>query len=289
MNRTLAQLPGYDVINRIGRGAGAVIYSGVNRTTRQKVAIKHVVRRSADDDKFLAQAETEYEVASRVNHPALRRALEIVRVRRWLKVNELFLVMELVDGDRLEDRFIDRRPEDFHSLANTFIMVADGLAGMHAQGYVHADIKPNNILLTREGGVKIIDFGQSCPMGHRKERIQGTPDYIAPEQVNLQPLDQRTDVYNLGATMYWVTTGKAFTTALSTALPGEKKIVIEGRRANAPPHELQPNVPLALSRLITDCCAAEKDARPWDMGTVINRLRTLQHALTRKRGASATG
>ena len=89
-----------------------------------------------------------------------------------------------------------------------FRMVANGLGAMHLQGYIHCDIKPNNILINPNGSIKIIDLGQSCRNGTTKTRIQGTPDYIAPEQVRRQPLDQRTDVFNLGATMYWALTGK---------------------------------------------------------------------------------
>src|SRR5215831_18617359 len=101
MARTFAQLPGYEIITRIGRGAGAVIYEGRKAGTRELLAIKHVVRHGPEDDRFVQQAENEYEVAHRFDHPALRKCLEIVRVRRWLKLAELYLVMEHVDGVRL--------------------------------------------------------------------------------------------------------------------------------------------------------------------------------------------
>jgi serine/threonine protein kinase len=159
--------------------------------------------------------------------------------------------------------------------------VAEGLLAMHRHGYIHADIKPNNILLT-DGGLKIIDFGQSCPIGHTKERIQGTPDYIAPEQVALAPLDQRTDIFNLGATMYWVLTGKAFSTILPSAPAGSKKIELDARRGNEPPHETNPQVPLPLSRLIMDCCASARDERPEDMSKVISRLETILLLMAKK-------
>jgi serine/threonine-protein kinase len=83
---------------------------------------------------------------------------------------------------------------------DTFIAAAQGLRAMHQMGYAHCDIKPNNILRSESGQVKVIDYGQSCRIGTIKERIQGTPDYIAPEQVARRPISVQTDVFNLGAT-----------------------------------------------------------------------------------------
>ncbi len=286
MPRTLAQLPRYDIVHRIGRGAGAVIYEARERSSRRRVAIKHVVRRGPQDDRFVEQAEIEYRVAHQLDHPYLRRCLDIVRVRRWLRTRELFLVMELVDGERLDNQYQDRRPERVEPVIDIFMHVAEGLRAMHGHGYIHADIKPNNILLTADGGLKIIDFGQSCPIGHTKTRIQGTPDYIAPEQVQLAPLDQRTDVFNLGATMYWVLTGKAFSTVLPTAPAGLKKIELDARRGNDPPHETNQQVPIPLSRLIMECCASDRARRPRDMALVISRLETIVLLLARKQGAA---
>lgn len=287
MPRTFAQLPGYEIVSRIGRGAGAVIYEARQRSSRQVVAIKHVVRHGPKDDRFIEQAETEYKVAHQLDHRYLRKCLDIARTRRWLKIRELFLIMELVDGERLDNLYRDRRPERVEPVIDIFVKVAEGLQAMHRHGYIHADIKPNNILLTSDGGLKIIDFGQSCPLGHKKERIQGTPDFIAPEQVALAHLDQRTDVFNLGATMYWVLTGKAFSTILPNAPAGAKKIELDARRGNEPPHESNPCVPLPLSRLIVECCATKRQIRPSDMSKVLSRLETIRHLLARKQDSTA--
>ena len=95
---------------------------------------------------------------------------------------------------------------------------------MHQMGYVHCDIKPNNILRNDKGEVKVIDFGQSCKIGTVKERIQGTPDYIAPEQVARRPITVQTDVFNLGATLYWALTGKAHPDALHGQQEGREQL-----------------------------------------------------------------
>ncbi|MEW6251485.1 MAG: serine/threonine-protein kinase [Planctomycetota bacterium] len=271
--RSIPVLPGYEVVGRIGRGAGAVISLARDEARNRYVAIKHVIRRRPEDDRFIAQAETEYEVAHRLDHPCLRKCYDLVRMRRWLKTRELLLVMEYVDGERLEDECPTKLPD----ILDVFIKVAEGLQALHQCGYAHADIKPNNILLTKEGGLKIIDFGQSCPLGHTKERVQGTPDYIAPEQVHRTAIDQRTDVYNLGATMYWVTTGKWFRTLVTVAQPGATRIALESQRGNEPPHEVNPRIPVPLSRLIMECCEAPREKRPRDMREILSRLDVVRH------------
>ncbi|MBI5866471.1 MAG: serine/threonine protein kinase [Planctomycetes bacterium] len=281
MARTFAQLPGYDIQARIGRGAGAVIYSAREYLTRREVSIKHVVRHGPEDDRFLEQAEIEYDVATKLDHPALRKCFDIVRIRRWLKTAELYLVMEWVDGVRLEDH----RPTAVERMLPVFLEIADGLSAMHRFGYVHADMKPNNVLLLRNArGLKLIDFGQSCPIGHTKTRIQGTPDFMAPEQVLRQPLDQRTDVFNFGATMYWTTTGKWFKTLMNKGETGVKKIEIDLRSDNAPPNTINPKVPPPLSSLIMECCENNKADRPREMRDVRHRLELIQHMVHKRLG-----
>lgn len=276
--RAIPILPGYEVISRLGRGAGAVISLARDTERGRPVVVKHVVRRRPEDDRFIAQAENEYAVARGLSHPHLRRCYDLVRLRRWLKTRELVLVLEYVDGERLEDEC----PADLAGILGVFRQVAEGLHALHQQGFAHADIKPNNILLPHGGGVKIIDFGQSCPLGYVKQRIQGTPDFIAPEQVHRAEIDQRTDVYNLGATMYWVVTGKWFRTVVSVAQPTATRIALQSQRGNDPPHELNPRIPLPLSRLILDCCENAKDRRPRDMREVLSRLEVMEHMVLRE-------
>ena len=264
-----------------------MIYEGRDVRTRKRVAIKHVVRKSPDDDRFFEQAEAEYNVCRQLDAENLRKVFDIVRARRWLKTSELFLIMELVAGETLENRCKNQSPpEVFGPLIAIFLQVARGLQAMHHAGFAHADIKPNNILIMPDNRVKIIDFGQSCPLGHKKERVQGTPDYIAPEQVQRLPIDQRTDVFNLGATMYWVTTGKWFRTLLNIGATATRKIEIDARSGNENPEAVNPNMSIPLARLIQDCCATRPDDRPQDMRQVISRLETTLHILGRKNGAT---
>ncbi len=262
-----AELSGYRFTRQIDTGAGSTIHLAVEMKTNETVAIKHVRRKGPDDDKFLAQAEGEYNICKDLDHPVLRRIYSMHKVRKRLAVRDLYLVMEYVDGLNLERA----RPNRLNTFLRVFNQVAMGLHAMHEASVVHVDIKPTNIMVAKGGGVKIIDFGQSCPMFHRKDRIQGTPDYIAPEQVARRPLDRRTDVFNLGATMYWVLTSEKYPTEIQgiDAQPGVAVL-----RSDKPvaPSQLNDKIPDSLSQLIMECCREDPGERPADMKQVIARL-----------------
>lgn len=259
--------PGYRIIRQVGTGAASKIYFASDLKRGRTVAIKHVIRQSADDDKFIDQVDTEYQVSSTIDHPYIRKSYEIFRVRKLLALKEVMLVMEYVDGLTVEKA----RPNRLNTFLTLFRRVADGLHAMHQAGYVHSDIKPTNIMVGQGGVVKIIDFGQSCKTHRRKERIQGTPDYIAPEQVQRLPLDARTDVYNLGATMYWVLTSEKYPTALRGIDEQVGKNVLASNKPVAP-IEHNDKIPRSLSNLIMDCCRDHPDERPADMMEVVARL-----------------
>ncbi|HMB96622.1 MAG TPA: serine/threonine-protein kinase [Tepidisphaeraceae bacterium] len=262
----------YDVLERLGEGARSVIYLVQDPTTRQVFALKHVVRQGPKDLRFIQQMETEYEISRQFNHPYLRRSYELKIIKTMLvKVSEAFLVMELVDGKPLDAR----PPTDMMDVCDIFIHAAEGLRAMHQMGYVHCDIKPNNILVNDHGGVKVIDFGQSCKIGTIKERIQGTPDFIAPEQVSRRPMSVQTDVFNLGATLYWVLTGKHIPTLYTVNKKGENSFLLDTRFDS--PLDLNPKVPPALSNLAMECVATRPQKRPADMDEVIQRLELGKH------------
>jgi len=277
-------VPGYTIYERLGTGARSTIWLVVNQRSGEQHALKRVVRRSQEDDRYIKQALTDYSVSSRVSHPVLRRSHELRRIRRLLQTRELHIVMELVEGRTLEES----GAQPIAELLRIFRQVAEGLDALHQFNYVHSDIKPNNIMLAHNGEVKVIDFGQSCPVGHVKGRIQGTPDYIAPEQVEKGvPLTQRTDVFNLGATLYWALTGRAY----PTVMPSKKRhggIDLVGPREAQPPEEINPEVPVALSKLVMDCCRCNPKDRPADMQEVIRRLDVVQHVLE-KNGLALCG
>lgn len=273
----------YEVLERLGEGARSTIYAVKDPVTRKEFALKHVMRADPKDIRFIEQMETELEISKTFNHPALRKSYELkVQKSMLLKVNEAFLLMELVEGKTID---LDR-PADMVELIELFIQVAQGLSHMHQKGYVHCDLKPINILRTPSGQIKIIDFGQSCKIGTVKERIQGTPDYIAPEQVNRQPVNQQTDVFNLGATMYWATTGRHIPTLYTVNKKGDNSFLLD-TRIDAP-IDINPQVPQGLSTLILESISTRSSKRPADMDAVIQRLELAKYKLQKERNPSAT-
>ena len=275
-----SELPGYRITRQIGVGARSKISLATELRSGKTFAVKYVERESGEDDPFVGQVETEFEVSSKMSHSCLRHSFHIHRERKMMQTRRIWLVMEYVDGLNLEKA----RPNRLKTFLSLFRKVAQGLSAMHVAGFVHTDIKPTNIMITRGAAVKIIDFGQSCPIHHRKERIQGTPDYIAPEQVRRLTLDQRTDVFNLGATMYWVLTSEKYPTAIrGTDARGGINIITADKPIA--PIELNDKIPLSLSKLIMECCRDNPHERPGDMKQVVSRLEVVQRIWAKQREA----
>ncbi len=277
------KLLNYDVLERLGEGARSTIYAVMDPLTRQTFALKHVVRTDPKDIRFIEQMETEFAISKLLTHPNLRRSYDLkINKTMLLKVAEAFLIMELFNGKALDVHL----PPSMVDIIDTFIQAAQGLKAMHVMGYAHCDIKPNNILRDDAGHVKVIDYGQSCKIGTIKERIQGTPDFIAPEQVARRPISVQTDVFNLGATLYWALTGKHIPTLYTVNKKGENSFLLDTRIDS--PQDLNPKVPNALSNLVMECIATKPQKRPADMDQVVTRLELSKHILTRPANPTAT-
>lgn len=273
-------IEGYKVLSELGRGAASVIYLVQDPKTKQVWALKHVVKETEKDQRFLDQAEQEYLIASKLKSDVIRKIEKVVRKREGLLsgTSELWLVMELVDGASCERE----PPGNFEDALYIFEQVAQGLGEMHAAGFVHADMKPNNIIVDDKRRAKVIDLGQSCKVGTVKQRIQGTPDYIAPEQVHRRAITPKTDVYNLGAAMYWIFTRKFVPTALA------KEDSLVGALDDAlipkptPIRELNARVPDILADLIMQCVEVDSEARP-TMELVKDRLNMIRSRIVAQR------
>ena len=272
------EVPGYQVMRFLGSGARSTIWRIRDRRTDESYALKRVVKRHASDGRFLQQAINEYTVAQHLEHAVIRRIHSLRRVKRWLSVREILLVMELCHGKTIQDS----RPGTTAEAVRIFLQVAGSLAYMNSAGFVHADIKPNNIIVASDDTVKVIDLGQSCPIGTVKERIQGTPDFIAPEQVHRRPLDARTDVFNFGATFYWTLTGRP----IPTALPKQGSMMLKTDMSAKPADHLNPDIPGPLSKLIGDCIEPRRSRRPSSMREVSSRLELVLHVIQRNGNSS---
>ena len=277
------QLLHFDLLERIGEGARSVIWRAQDRNTGRVVAVKHVVRKEDKDIRFIEQMEAEFNLSKNFNHPNLRKTLDL-KINRTLlrRVTEAIMVMEYIEATPLDVR----PPPDLASTLDTFVQAASGLKAMHNLGYVHCDIKPNNLLRSNAGDVKVIDYGQSCPVGTVKERIQGTPDYIAPEQVNRKPVTVQTDVFNLGATLYWALTGKAIPTLYTVQKAKSSNSLLSDDLFDSP-LQLNPLVPPIVSEMVMQCVATNVRKRPENMDAMIQKLEIGKHLLEKKRDPNA--
>lgn len=262
-HKKLAEMD-YRVLKTLGAGAGSTIFLINDSKFGKRYALKVVKRQTADDDIYVRQAEHEYAVASRLNHGNLLKIFDCRVRRRWFRTDGVELLLEYVDGrnlDELQGRSLDQ-------LVLLFLQTSEGLAHMHRRGVYHGDIKPGNIMLSRAGQVKLIDFGTAWIKGEPKDRVQGTPQYMAPEQATERVVDDRTDLYNFGATMFRVLTGQY----ANLDIPGMANPAVMSRARRVSPLSLRPDMPGTLSELIAQCLAEDPDQRPAGFFEVTDRL-----------------
>ena len=271
---------GYTVLGYLARGAGSVLYYARHPKRGGIFVLKHVTVTTERDKRYYEQLRTEYLLGRRVNHPGVRRSVEM-RVRRtWFKgVTEAALLMEHCDGYTLEERV----PADNTERVCVFLRAAMAVAALNDAGYVHCDLKPGNIVVKAVANATVIDLGQACRIGTVKERVQGTVNFIAPEQAKCRAVTPRTDVYCFGATMYMALTK----TPLPTVMNVEKKQVKMLEGLTKPPHAVDASVPPDLSSLVMDCVRTDPDYRPADMHEVVTRLKAAGVNAMRRAGALA--
>lgn len=285
MSKDILNIGGFSIIRRLGNGARSTIYEAKDDKDGSIIALKRIIVERPEDMRVVEQTETEHQIAQRIDHPCIRKCFKLKKIKSMFKVKELLLSMELFEGKTLEES----STLSLGDVLLIFRMVASGLHAMHQHGFVHCDMKPNNIMLNKDGTIKIIDLGQSCKIGTTKTRIQGTPDYIAPEQVQRKPLGPKTDIFNLGATMYWALTGKN----VPTLIPKQSSLGMpEAPRECPPPRKLKPQIPKEVSDLVMHCVNNDPAERPSNMMDVVSSLDTIIQSIfgdrikARKNGSS---
>jgi eukaryotic-like serine/threonine-protein kinase len=253
----------------IGTGAGSTIFKGRSLKDGRIYAIKVVKWTTKGDERYLKQALNEYRIASLFSHDSIVKMYRCVRVRRFLKTVECDIVMEYVPGRMLHDK-ADLPMAD---IIGVFLQVASAVAYIHKLGFVHTDIKPENILVDANANATVIDFGVACKRSETKDRVQGTPEFMAPEQLSKKPLDERTDIYNLGATMYKILTGKVVPENISIVTPmgganGSMSLAKVGVRG------LNARVPETFAHIVEKCSRRSRSKRYQRMSEVVDALAT---------------
>lgn len=262
----------FEVLGTLGRGAHSTILHVRRAEDFKQYALKVVPVGSPDERKFLEQAEHEFRVAKMLHHPNLAKVYALETSKDWLfRVKESRSLIEYVPGKPLDEAGALPVPR----LVRVFMKIAAGLAHMHRRGIYHADLKPNNILIA-EGTYepKVIDFGLAWLKDEPKDRVQGTPEYMAPETARKKTIDEKSDLFNFGATLYRAATFKLPPSAVPTPElgPVDEKA---WQRMLVPPEEINPNLPAGLASLIGECLAFRPSKRPPRAVEVQERLESL--------------
>jgi serine/threonine protein kinase len=271
---SIDKIGAFHVIGPLGTGAHSTILHIRRNEDSRDYALKVVPISDSEERKFLDQARHEFEIAQQLNHPSLIKIFALETQRDWLfRVRKVHMLIEYVDGKTLDT--FNHIPLTW--LVQIFARVAAGLSHMHKKHICHADMKPNNVLVSRAGDVKVIDYGLGWIRGENKARVQGTLEYMAPEQAQQRTVTERSDIYNFGATMYRMVTSK---------LPPDIKeaLLLEGRgweKAVAPVCECTPDVPRELGDLIHHCLAYQPQRRPPEMRDVQHALEKLVREMVR--------
>jgi eukaryotic-like serine/threonine-protein kinase len=267
---TISSVGRYSILGTLGKGAHSTILHVRRGADSREYALKLVPIDAPADDKFLDQAKHEFRVAQMLNHPNLIKIYCLDLKRNLLfKVKKAEVLIEHVNGKTL-----DAVPVPLDQLVPVFAQVAAGLAHMHRRNVFHADLKPNNILYGKRGEVKIIDYGLAWIKGEPKDRVQGTPEYMAPETAKSKVISERTDIYNLGATMYRITTLKL----PPSVMPGTESLRIGAKTFTqmlTPVQELNKAVPTRLAELVHRCLSYDPERRPERVGLVLDELKEL--------------
>jgi serine/threonine protein kinase len=268
----------FQILAELGKGAHSTIYHIRRHSDSRQFALKVVPIEDKDDAKFYEQAQLELRVGQMLDHVNLIKVHALETQRDWFfRVRKAHVLIEYVNGktlDQLQKLSVPR-------LVQVFAKIAAGLMHMHRRGVCHADLKPNNIMLSRVGEIKIIDYGLAWIKGEPKGRVQGTPEYMAPEQAKHGTVNEQTDIYNFGATMYRLTT---FRLPPSTVPAPDNTGMTSKVFASLlkPVEDFNPHAPRALSALISSCLSYGADKRPARVNDVLETLKELEQRLVRK-------
>lgn len=245
----------YEILDPLGEGGMGMVYRVRDRETSEILALKLLRPEIARDPAMMDRFKNEIRLAHRITHK------NVCRIYDFNRIDDLaYFTMEYVDGESLRawlKRAGKLTPERTIDLAR---QITAGLSEAHAQGVIHRDLKPDNVMLGRDGLVKLLDFGIARAVGSdtaTARTIMGTPEYMAPEQSQGKAVDQRVDLYALGLILYECLTGRR---AFSGATPVEVALK-QLKERPVPPRKFLPATPPHLEAIVLRCLEKEPTRR----------------------------
>jgi serine/threonine protein kinase/tetratricopeptide (TPR) repeat protein len=271
----------YDILEELGRGGMGRVYKVFDKRIKEEVALKLLRPDIADDPKVVERFSNELKFARKIVHKNVGRMYDLGE-----EEGVLYITMEFVPGEDLK-AFIKRT--GLLSIRKSIAIVeqvCEGMTEAHKLGLVHRDLKPQNIMIDKSGNARIMDFGIVRSLSAEgitdAGMIVGTPDYMSPEQVGGEDVDQRSDLYSLGVILYEMVTGQVPFQADSAFAVGMK----HKAETPYPPQKINPQVPDDLNRLIMRCLEKDRAKRYQTAEKILSELRSIKGKITTTREIS---
>lgn len=278
--KNLARHEGFEVQRILGFGGMGAVVKATDMKLKRTVALKFLPPEVISDAKNAQELRGEAEMASRIQHE------NVVQIFSWHEIESVpFFAMEFIEGETV-DQLVKRRGRLSPTEALRIIAEASrGVEALHRIGIIHRDIKPQNILLSQDGRVKITDFGISRTQdaisleSARKNSIAGTPRFMSPEQARGEAATKQSDIYSLGATLYFMLTGRA-PVEHSSQMRQQIQNVRDG--LVVPVTNVLPKLDKDVARLVMRTLSAKQARRPWDVPTLNREIDQIFLAQTLK-------
>ena len=244
----------YAVLSKIGAGGMADVYKGRDQMLNRYVAIKVLKKQYKEDENFVRKFRSEAQAAAGLIHPNIVNVYDVGEDRG---LN--YMVMELVEGITLKE-YIERKGRLSHKeTISIAIQMCSGIGAAHASGIIHRDIKPQNIIISKDGKVKVTDFGiaKAITSNTVSTNAMGSVHYTSPEQARGGFSDQRSDIYSIGITLFEMVTGQV-------PFDGETTVEVAMKHLQqeiTPPSELVPDIPYSLEQIILKCTQKSSERR----------------------------
>ena len=256
----------YEVISKIGAGGMADVYKGKDHMLNRYVAIKVLKKEFKEDENFVRKFRSEAQAAAGLIHPNVVNVYDVGEDRGLY-----YMVMELVEGITLKD-YIDKKGRLSHKeTISIAIQMCTGIGVAHAANIIHRDIKPQNIIISKDGKVKVTDFGiaKATTSNTISSNAMGSVHYTSPEQARGGFSDQKSDIYSIGITLYEMVTGQVPFDGDSTVSVAIKHLQEE----ITPPSEIVPDIPYSLEQIILKCTQKNGERRYRNTGELIQDLK----------------